>query len=510
MKPDIQKIFDHFSMDFNTTYMYMTGRQRKEIAYLAPTLFVRWYYSALFPETILSPSTIIESQKENIAADVGFYSTCIHFKNITGEALDFSYKRNFYSLKDHPIYKDLEIFIDYITPVLYINENFTMKEKDIRALQKKLSISDRYYSIYLFVLADKLGLYKQMTSLFDKCIQPNPDCIFYSLSNEKKFNLIVDTSCGICSKVLYSEFPFDLCEIDFEDIRSFLENPIPIDDIFISLYGKSGTNIEDIWNRAEKSELNETDSALLSSIFYLGVLLDRTFIYVFGYYLRLIRPLYSYPVDFREIINSLFTAIAIDGERELEIFMPCTSYIHTPLGKLFFHKEIDKKYPPIPLDKINESLVRDSQMREIRFGTDMLSGEYKTIYKFKAILDRNKALWKKIEIESATPVNTAAEQIMMMFMLSPELRYKLNVKHGRKATHYIPFGAGTAANESSALLSDLISDENNVILISVEGGREIELLFAQAHEGCGQILYPRITEQSTEITEEEHQLYSYD
>lgn len=118
-------------------------------------------------------------------------------------------------------------------------------------------------------------------------------------------------------------------------------------------------------------------------------------------------------------------------------------------------------------------------------------------------------MWKKIEIESATPVNTAVEQIMMMFMLSPELKYKLTLTW-QKATHYIPFGAGTAANESSALLSDLISDENNVILISVEGGREIELLFAQAHEGCGQILYPRITEQSTEITEEEHQLYSYD
>lgn len=62
MESEMQKIFDRFSTDFNSIFMYMSGKQKKEIAYLSPTLFIRWYYSALFSETILSPSAIVESQ----------------------------------------------------------------------------------------------------------------------------------------------------------------------------------------------------------------------------------------------------------------------------------------------------------------------------------------------------------------------------------------------------------------------------------------------------------------
>ena len=39
MNPEIKKMFDHFSSDYNTTYLYMTGEQKKIIAYLSPTLF---------------------------------------------------------------------------------------------------------------------------------------------------------------------------------------------------------------------------------------------------------------------------------------------------------------------------------------------------------------------------------------------------------------------------------------------------------------------------------------
>ena len=65
MNPEEEKIFDNFTDDFNRIYSFMTGKQKREIAYLSATVFIRWYYSALFPETILSPSTIVESQGEN-------------------------------------------------------------------------------------------------------------------------------------------------------------------------------------------------------------------------------------------------------------------------------------------------------------------------------------------------------------------------------------------------------------------------------------------------------------
>ena len=77
MNSDFDRIFQIFSDKFNRTYSNITGKQKKEIAYLSPTVFGRWYYSALFPETILSPSMILTSQKENIEEN-GFYDFNVH------------------------------------------------------------------------------------------------------------------------------------------------------------------------------------------------------------------------------------------------------------------------------------------------------------------------------------------------------------------------------------------------------------------------------------------------
>ena len=222
MNPEIQKIFDNFSEDFNATFMYMTGRQQREIAFLAPTLFVRWYYSALFSETVLSPATIAENQPDSVVKDKGFYSVCMRLKNVRGNTLEFNFKKNFYSIESHPIYNDLDIFLRFMSPVMHLNDDFTLKESDIRSLQRRLSISDRYYVLYLFSLSEKLGLFRQMPSLFEKCIQPDYDAAFFRITQAEKFNTIVDVSCGICASALNAEFPYEIFKADAQKIKEFI------------------------------------------------------------------------------------------------------------------------------------------------------------------------------------------------------------------------------------------------------------------------------------------------
>lgn len=510
MDPEIQKIFDRFTADFNSIYIHMSGKQRKEIAYLAPTLFIRWYYSALFSETILSPSAIAESQEENIVKDRGFYSFCSHFGNISGDAIEFSFTREFYSISEHPVYKDIETFINFIEPVLYLNPDSTLKENDIHSLQRRLSVSDRYYANYIFCLAEKLGLYKKMPSLFETCIQPEYECVFFSLKPSEKFKYIFDASLKICSEILNSDIPYDLNPVEPETLKSFLENPMTIDDMFINLYSGSGIDIDDVWKRAESSELDENDSSVLSSIFYMGLLMDRAFIYIFGHYLRLIRPLYSYPISFREIINSLFTTIAIDGERELELFMPCTSYVLTPLGRLFFNNRSTNKLSPIPADKVNLSLDNSRQINIFDLGADLSGSLLKTIYTLKASFLHDTRLWKIVEMESGIPVDLAANYLLTMFLLPQSTQYKIKLKgKNKKETIYIPF-KNSKDTYNPALLSDLLHDGNTSIIFEADKNQSLELKFIDEHSACREIIYPRIIKQSKELTEHEHNIYSYD
>ena len=165
MNSDFDRIFQIFSDKFNRTYSNITGKQKKEIAYLSPTVFGRWYYSALFPETILSPSMILTSQKENIEEN-GFYDFNVHFKHLNENILDFEFTKYFYSCECHPVIDDIEMLMKYISPSLMLKNMDKLENSDIKALHRKLSVSDRYYIEYLYELAGRLGLLKRIPSLF--------------------------------------------------------------------------------------------------------------------------------------------------------------------------------------------------------------------------------------------------------------------------------------------------------------------------------------------------------
>ncbi len=500
------RILNLFSNDFNSIYEHMTGKQRREIAHLAPTVFVRWYYSALFHKTILSPSTIIESQKENRAFGNGFYSICLNLKKFNGNSLDFFFTRNYYSAEDHPIYRDLMILYEFISPALYLNDDLSLTENDIHRLQKRLSISDKYYVEYLFRLGEGLGMYTKMPSLFEPCIQPVAEFrnFFFSDSVSRLKN-IVSVSCEICASALNSEFPYDFCAINAETIMSFLENPMSIDDMFISIYSKAGIDLEEIWKRSDDGNMSDMDSAVISSVYYLGILMDKNFIYVFGYYLRLIRPLYSYPLSIRETVNGLFTTIAIDGERELDLFMPCTTYIHTRLGKIFFDPASDSspKYPPIPMEKIYLSLTAEKQAGQ------SIPTVPESIYSFRVHLDNDQLLWKKIEFESSTPLKMVFFHLLLMFSLPPKTKYSARVID-KKNKKYLDFNDIGRLSDPSTALSEISFDEGRSLLFLLEGGRSLELRFLKSYIGIPEIIYPRIVSQSKEITENEHHSLSDD
>jgi hypothetical protein len=72
----------------------------------------------------------------------------------------------------------------------------------------------------------------------------------------------------------------------------------------------------------------------MNSAFYLlGALLDLEFLTPFGYYLQCIQPLYTTLFRLDEYVDQLLEQYAVDGDPELVLFSPCTSYDLTPLGE---------------------------------------------------------------------------------------------------------------------------------------------------------------------------------
>lgn len=512
MNPDIERILNNFSTDFNYIYKKITGRQRKEIAYLAPSIFVRWYYSAIFAETILSPATIIESQSENIVKSEGFYSYCLHENNLSGDELSFSFKKEFYSIENHPIYNDIYILADYITPTLNINNDFSLKESDIHKLQFRLSISDKYYVTYLFSIMIKIGIIKSIPSLYDTYIQIDRNNDYWNMSANDKFDIIIKYSSQYCADILNQEFSYDLCQITSETIIEFASKPLSIDDMFIRIFGNIGIDLDYLWHKSDNDELSEDESSILSSIFYMGILMDKAFIFVFGHYLRIIRPIYSFPIKFKEVINSLFNAITIDGEIDLEIFLPCTTYTLTPLGRIYFDVSTkEKSTPPIPIDKISESIIIERANQLIVRERELAINKNKKIYTFKVILNRDINLWKKIEIEGTTNIEQLFSQLILIFALPQTLNYKFKVKSKSKVkTNCISFDDANKFNNPNLKIDDFNPENKNNLFFSMDNNITIDLNFVKIDKAINEFIYPRIIDQSKKLTENEHYIFARD
>ena len=504
MDRDTQRIADIFTDDFNSIFAYMAGKPRKSLAYLAPTVFVRWYYSALFSETMLSPAAIIENRKENVVPGDGFYSLSLRLNNVNGVRLDFKFKKNYYSINDHPIYEDLKTLLGYMSPALIVEEGPSLAEKDVRALQRRLSISDKYYVIYLFELAGKLGLYTEIPSLYEKCIQPLMDHEFFRLPPSEMFDRIVDISCGLCAEALSLEMPVDSPEITRDRVREMISSPASVDGILADIFDAADIDINELLDASAHNSLDEGDNPLLSSVFYMGIMLDRYFMYIFGHYLRLIRPLYSYPVDFRGMLNGVFNAIALESDPDVDLFMPCTAYVHTPLGSIFFgRRQMDmSKYPPIPVDRLLNSIEKERRLSVIR----LMGSEYGTVYRLRACYNGDPSLWKIIELESSSHVTVAARHILMLFLFPPDTDFSIGLGDGS----VIDFDKAGAVFDPGSSISDILHLKSQRLVINLSGGQFIEVNFVRAQTGHYEVMYPRLIEQSSEITQKEHSSYYYD
>ena len=160
------------------------------------------------------------------------------------------------------------------------------------------------------------------------------------------------------------------------------------------------------------------------------------------------------------------------------------------------------KYPPIPVDRLLNSIEKERSLSVIR----LMGSEYGTVYRLRACYNGDPSLWKIIELESSSHVTVAARHILMLFLFPPDTDFSIGLGDGS----VIDFDKAGAVFDPGSSISDILHLKSPRLVINLSGGQFIEVNFVRAQTGHYEVMYPRLIEQSSEITQKEHSSYYYD
>ncbi len=324
-----RQILDLFTKNFKMVNEYMSENYKNEIKKYIPSIFKRWYYSTLSKTKCLySPSNIFSLNNDTYT----IYSYVLDVDDF----YNFNFKKIAYSLNEHPIITDLKKLIEFCYPCAKLNNDNSFDYEDINKLS--LSNSDVYYIEYLILLAKELKLIIDIPSIKVKKVRPAENInSFFDIEKYKILKSILNASIEISAKKL--DF-FNLNNINYNVIYSFLKKQKSIDEIFDIICLSIGIDINVILFINEKfPEFNNS----LSKISFIGNVMDKWFLSIFGNYLHIINPVYLEPYDFKRSINTIYDLIALNKDVSIELFAPADGYTLTYLGeKLIYNEEISK------------------------------------------------------------------------------------------------------------------------------------------------------------------------
>ncbi len=339
-----------FQQDFFQIYHQLDEAVQKHILKIAPILFRRWYVSSIIPETTLSPSVAFridfaqQLQNQNV-----YYYVMQTDTNQQGQCI-FQYHLLEYSLHKHPFVEDLYKVISYCTPDCAMTEEGMFFEKDIEILIKSLSHKDSFYVQYITMVLWHLELITPIASIHTYRIQPSQKAeAFFQKPHSEILPILLEAALEIASYEFTEAMGADPEYFTPDIFKEFLKSGTDIENIFISLYDMVEIDIVKIWESTSEEALSEDDTAIASSFFFMGVLLDKWFLTPFGHFLQLIYPIYYLPLYFIGVLNRMANLIVAHYPIQAELYGPCSTFDLTPLGEALLGEKGKKQPLPVQL-----------------------------------------------------------------------------------------------------------------------------------------------------------------
>ncbi|MDR1542691.1 MAG: hypothetical protein LBU32_32900 [Clostridiales bacterium] len=424
-----------FSSSFLSSYKDLRKKKKLHILKYISQIYRRWLYSALIENTGLTPANIImsmECQQNGKNKNPVMRSPAV--LPVKSASEPFRFVMHEYSLDRHPAVKDLKIFIDSCMPDVELDNSDMLSAEHVASLSGKLSLSDAFYVEYLLNISIMLNIIKKTPSIYSNRAQVTSECkSLFKLSDKDLFTKIVDASIDSANSFINEIVPLPETHFSKDTLRSYLKSPKSMDDIFQYVYSLLGVRLQDICTLDDHSDpFDELNSAVITSTFLLGLVLDKYFLTPFGYYLQLIRPLYTLEYDFDNELNYLADSFDDEDGPITALYAPSTYYRLTPLGAAFFEVEcLDPELTRLQtLDKYALESAVDAIAQKNSPTLTRLKNECKisiddcpTVYAIKARLSNMKSLWKTLEVPGSANLHQLFSEICYQFSLDPSSEY---------------------------------------------------------------------------------------
>ncbi len=501
-----------FHAEFEGVYRHMVPSCKKELLDLVPTMFNKWCFTSLLKETVLTPANIIAIDIKKQMEPQTVYAYTIKVNQRQSGNPKFSYELTSYSLHQHPLLIDLQQLVEYCTPDIPVDDDGFFFQEDKENLLSMLSQHDTFYLDYLTILAWELNLIQEIPSLYANKIQGTKKREYFFKQNSKKALLeTIDAGLAIAADKFNLHMHLDEEVLSGDIFRTYLHNGQDIDQIFIDLYSYIDVDIESVWTHSAANQISEDESSILSSLFFLSIVLDKWFLTPFGTYFRIIHPLHCTPYRFVQTMNNLSNMLIMQADVSMELFTPCTYYGLSPLGEALYPNEITQKN----IQAIPSSLTFADIMAALSYNLNTqavnesisLVQMPNAVYTFKIKFASDKRYWRIMEVLSATSLKELCHDICTAFAMENVEDYTIIVKdHNEFPVIYSPAHSKKSVNKAeNFLLVELNLKEKDILTFTPtpNGYPALVLELMKIGSNNPYVIYPRITKQSKLISQQD-------
>lgn len=506
VKPPSSSLTKYFTHGFREILTTFTHTEMQKLLDISPVLFKKWYYSAFFEDTVLSPANILNSYFRKNKNEVASIYYCVNPSDRGDKKFIYQLQKD--SVQCHSFIKNLKALTDYCFPVAAFHKSDLYPYTIPDDLSKNLITSDGYYFEFLVGMAQRFNLITPMPSINTCKYQKNGlQCHhFFSQSNTQILTSLMDAALEIFIEKFTNTLQMPHNILTPSIMKRILIESVTTDDIFKKVYTSLGFDFDEMLRMVEISVLSDENEMLMSSAYFLGALLDKYFFSPMGNYFKLITPLYSVPFDFINETDYVRPVLLTGCDVSGDIFSPCNYFSLTPIGEEILgcenanplFQDISQDFTEYQIQLFLSSTIHVNQMNIADY---FMQHNTLEIYTIKVRYADNPLFWKVIQVPSDYPVTRLYNLITTYFGFEKNNHYTFSVRSTCSTT----MSNSPIDKASSFQLKDLLPNNHLLLSDGLNNFPDLEVLLKKTGKNQKNCNYPRLLRQSRAITfEEQH------
>ena len=435
----VRTLHSHFENNFMETYRELGKSTRRKILPHLHSLYRRWYYSTFVEGTPFSPANFMQSICEFFGKEEEIYPYPL--LRTPSKVMGVDMRLTEYTVDRHPVASDIAVVIEYSEPIIDIHQDDCLMTTQAAELATKLSLKDTGYAAFLFEIVMRLGLLEKVPALYVNRLQVSEKWDEVSkLQSRELLKLVVTATIEYASYGIHKSCPLPSPVLSPSFFHSLLANPLPVEEIVFVAFKQNGINMNEILssNILEK-DLDEMDADdetanIVHSSYMLGLAVDRYFLTPLGHFLRIVCPMYNFPLEFDE---EVFGFMEVGEDPIANFFAFCAPAVNFKLTRLGLElleiapTPMNSFIPnSIPFEPLKDSVFQSEEALEsfIDMAGQLLPAMLESImrgqvYTLRVRLVGKPSKWAHIQIYENSSLHEFFLEISRLFELKQTFEY---------------------------------------------------------------------------------------